>query len=137
MTRIFHWICTQSGLMKNGKKWWSIPTICGWIQHQLDSPTLDIVYSHTHRSLNSHSHRRFCNRDFACGPYILDCGKSKKDCLNSCRNRSAHHQIPWRDSNPGHLGEHLRDWKWSRLYIIDFREIYLIKHSKYFIVRSF
>ena len=47
MTRIFHWICTQSGLMKNGKKWWSIPTICGWIQHQLDSPTLDIVYSHT------------------------------------------------------------------------------------------
>ena len=43
-----------------------------------------------HRSLNSDSHKRFCNRDFAYGPYILDYGESKKCCLNSGRNRSAH-----------------------------------------------
>ena len=43
-----------------------------------------------HRSLNSNSDKRFCNRDFACWRYILDHGESKKDCLSSCRNKSSH-----------------------------------------------
>ena len=31
-----------------------------------------------HKDLNFDSHKRFCTRDFACWPYILGHGKSKK-----------------------------------------------------------
>ena len=62
-----------------------------------------------HRDLKSDSHNRFPTRDFACWAYILDYGESKKDCLNYFRNRSAHHDRPSRDSNPGPLGEQLLD----------------------------
>ena len=62
----------------------------------------------THRDLKSDSHKRFGTRDFAFWAYILGYGESKKDCLNSCRNRSAHCR-PSRDSNPGPLKEQLLD----------------------------
>ena len=90
-----------------------------------------------HRDLNFDSHKRFCTRDFACWAHILDYCESKKDCLNSCRNRSAH-CCPSRESNQGPPREQLLDQNFSsRLFIIDFREICLIKHLKYLIVRSF
>ena len=37
-----------------------------------------------------HIHKRFPTRDFAGWAYILDCGESKKGCLNYFRNRSAY-----------------------------------------------
>ena len=47
-------------------------------------------YQHVtkHRDLNFVSHKWFCTRDFACWACILDYVESKKDCLNSCRNRN-------------------------------------------------
>ena len=33
-----------------------------------------IIQRSIHRDLKSDSHKRFCNRDFACGPYVLDHG---------------------------------------------------------------
>ena len=41
--------------------------------------------------------------------YILYYGETKNGCLNSCRNRSAHHHCPSRDSNPGTHGDPLQE----------------------------
>ena len=43
-----------------------------------------------HRDLKSTSHKNFCNRILTIHGYILGHGVSKKSCLNSGRNRSAH-----------------------------------------------
>ena len=61
-----------------------------------------------HRDLKSGSHKRFGTQGFTNSTYILGHGESKKGCLKSGRNRSAHRR-PRRDSNPGPLGEHLID----------------------------
>ena len=55
--------------------------------------------AHPHRDLKSDSHKRFCNRILTKWGIILGHWESEKDCLNSCRNRSAHH-CPSRGSNP-------------------------------------
>ena len=49
-----------------------------------------ILISTPHRDLNFDSRKRFGTRDFAFWAYILGYGESKKSCLNSGRNRSAH-----------------------------------------------
>ena len=43
-----------------------------------------------HRDLKFDSHKRFGTQDFAHWTYILGHGESKKGCLNSVHNRSAH-----------------------------------------------
>ena len=90
-----------------------------------------------HRDLKSDSHKHFCNRILTKQGIILGHGGSKKDCLSSCRNRSAHHLRPSRDSNLQPLGEHLLDKKWSMSYNIDLTKIYINKNLKCFIVRTF
>ena len=90
-----------------------------------------------HRDLKSDSHKHFCNRFLTKQGIILGHGGSKKDCLNSCRNRSSQHRRPSRDSNPHPLREHLLDLKWFMPYNIDLTKIYLNITLKCFIVRSF
>ena len=75
----------------------------------ITASNLSVSLPTTHRDLNFDSHKRFGTRDFAFWAYILSYGESKKDCLNSCRNKSSHTKSQ-PGIEPGTFGELLLDW---------------------------